>query len=195
MEPNDKIILGLERISEVFKTLLWEKAKIHGISPIQIQLLLFISQHKVELCTVSQLSKEFNLTKPTISDAIRVLTQKQLVEKEFSPADNRSFNIRLSKNGKDLIKELTTYSRPLEQELNKMGKTQRDQLYSALTHLIHQLNVSGILQVQRHCFGCRYYTLQNQNHFCQFLQKNLVETDLQLDCPDHQTKSIDDYGQ
>ncbi|MEL6557873.1 MAG: MarR family transcriptional regulator, partial [Bacteroidota bacterium] len=34
---SSKIVAGLERVSEVFKVLLWEKAKQVGLSPIQIQ--------------------------------------------------------------------------------------------------------------------------------------------------------------
>ena len=38
---SSKIVAGLERISEAFKVLLWEKAKLLGLSPIQIQILIF----------------------------------------------------------------------------------------------------------------------------------------------------------
>ena len=76
---SSKIVAGLERISEVFKVLLWEKAKMVGLSPIQIQMLIFIAFHKQELCNVSHLAKEFNITKPTVSDAIKVLDKKKSV--------------------------------------------------------------------------------------------------------------------
>ena len=90
---SSKIVVGLERISEVFKVLLWEKAKKVGLSPIQIQLLLFIAFHKQELCNVSHLAKEFNITKPTVSDAIKILAQKEMILKDFSSTDSRSYTI------------------------------------------------------------------------------------------------------
>ena len=46
---SSKIVSGLERVSEVFKILLWEKAKRVGLSPIQIQILIFISFHKIKM--------------------------------------------------------------------------------------------------------------------------------------------------
>ena len=64
---SNKIVVGLERISEVFRTLLWAEAKKSGVSPIQIQILIFIAYHKSSLCTVSYLAKELDVTKPTIS--------------------------------------------------------------------------------------------------------------------------------
>lgn len=39
-DVSSKIVAGLERISEAFKVLLWEKAKALGLSPIQIQILI-----------------------------------------------------------------------------------------------------------------------------------------------------------
>ncbi len=52
-ELNSKILNGLERISEAYKSLLWEQAKVYGISPIQIQILLFITDHDMALCTAA----------------------------------------------------------------------------------------------------------------------------------------------
>ena len=43
---SNKIVVGLERISEVFRTLLWAEAKKSGVSPIQIQILIFIAYHR-----------------------------------------------------------------------------------------------------------------------------------------------------
>mgnify|MGYP001953763141 CR=1 FL=1 len=105
---SNKIIAGLERISEAFKVLLWQKAKTIGLSPIQIQILIFINYHKIEFCNVSHLAKEFNVTKPTISDAVKVLVNKELIEKVVKAVgDKIVIGCRLS--GDDFIKGSNTY--------------------------------------------------------------------------------------
>ena len=71
-----KITSGLERIASLFKVLLWEQSKTTVLSPIQIQLIIFIRYHDDSLCNVSYLASEFNLTKATVSDAIRILQEK-----------------------------------------------------------------------------------------------------------------------
>ena len=43
-----KIVVALERISEAFRVLLWEEAKEHSLSPIQVQLLIFCAYHAAE---------------------------------------------------------------------------------------------------------------------------------------------------
>ena len=52
---DNKIVAGLDRISQVFKTLLWGKSKTYNLSPIQIQLLIFIEYHSEEKTTISYL--------------------------------------------------------------------------------------------------------------------------------------------
>ncbi len=185
MELNLKIVAGLERFGEVFKTLLWEKAKVHGISPIQIQILLFISSHSTDLSNVSYLAKEFNLTKPTISDAIRVLLNKEFIEKDFSPTDNRRFNLLLSAKGQALVKTLNDYRLPILNEIETINPTELNQLFGSISKLIYQLNKIGLIQVQRTCFGCQYYKgNQKDSHFCNLLNQKLVDHEIKLDCPD-----------
>ena len=42
-----KIVASLEKISEVFRVLLWAEAKEHRVSPIQLQLLIFLKYHSM----------------------------------------------------------------------------------------------------------------------------------------------------
>jgi DNA-binding MarR family transcriptional regulator len=183
-----KIVVGLERISEAYKALLWEKAKSHNISPIQMQLLTFIDSHKIELCNVSYLAKEFNVTKPTVSDAVKVLHHKGFLEKDFSSTDSRSYNLFLSKTGKNLLSEIGNYFIPISNEINKLTKKDTDQLYSTLSQLIYQLNKNEVLKVQRICFGCNYYSQNNDTHHCNLIDSNLLDTDIRIDCPEFEPK-------
>ena len=57
---NQKITQALERISKAFRVLLWKESKKHGISPIQIQILVFCLSHKPEMLKVSFLAKDFD---------------------------------------------------------------------------------------------------------------------------------------
>ena len=61
--PDSKLLNALERLSETLKSLLWEQAKRYGVSPIQIQILLFVAEQPADLTGVSYLAREFNVTK------------------------------------------------------------------------------------------------------------------------------------
>jgi DNA-binding MarR family transcriptional regulator len=187
---SSKIIVALERISEAFKVLLWDKAKEFGLSPIQIQILIFVAYHKQELCNVSHLSMEFNITKPTVSDAVKVLIKKELIKKDFSSSDNRSYTILLTPSGKNIIKQTEDFANPIKSKLDTFEETKLDDLFHTLSQVIYKLNQSGILTVQRTCFGCKFYKKSNDIHFCNLLEKKLQNSDIRLDCPEFDARKI-----
>ncbi len=189
IDTSSKIVAGLERISEVFKVLLWEKAKMVGLSPIQIQILIFIAFHKQELCNVSHLAKEFNVTKPTISDAVKVLDKKGMVSKNFSTSDSRSYLLQLTEMGKKLVTETNDFATSLKKQIDKFNESELESLFSTISQLIFKLNRSGILTVQRTCYGCTYYQKNNGIDYCNLLQKELKTTEIRLDCPEFEEKA------
>jgi len=183
---TSKIVVGLERLSGVFKVLLWEHAKTIGISPIQIQLLIFIAYHKQELCNVSHLAKEFNITKPTISDAIKVLNKKEFIVKDYSASDSRSYSIFLSDKGKEIVAETENFANPIKKQLIDVDKADLESLYETISKLIYQLNQKGIISVQRSCFSCKFYNKSNNRDYCNLLDKQLLNGDIRLDCPEYE---------
>jgi DNA-binding MarR family transcriptional regulator len=187
-DVSSKIVTGLERISEVFKLLLWEKAKHIGLSPIQIQTLIFVAFHKSELCTVSHLAKEFNITKPTISDAVKVLDRKGIIFKDFSTTDQRSYTIQLTDLGKQLVAETNDFASPLKAQVDTFDVAELDSIFKTLSELIYKLNQNGILTVQRTCYGCKFYQKNDTSDYCNLLQKELKNQDIRLDCPEFAEK-------
>lgn len=185
---TSKVVVGLERISEVFKALLWDQAKATGLSPIQIQILVFVTYHKPELCKVSYLAQEFNVTKPTISDAVRVLLLKGLVEKKDAGRDSRSYIIGLTESGREIVTGIEQFAAPVSSQVEKMSTEQLSSIYKSLTDLIYQLNRSGVLSVQRTCYLCNFYENQVDGHFCHFLKQKLMETEIRIDCPEFESK-------
>lgn len=186
---SNKIVAGLERISEAFKVLLWEKAKLLGLSPIQIQILIFINYHKVEFCNVSHLAKEFNVTKPTISDAVKVLVNKGFIKKVYSTSDSRSYAIQLSDSGKAIVSETENFAHPLKKQLNGIENEDLDSTFKTLSKFIYKLNQIGVLTVQRTCYACKFYQKNDNQHFCNLLEKELQNSEIRIDCEEFEVKA------
>lgn len=186
---SGKIVVGLQRISEAFKVLLWEKAKEFGLSPIQIQILIFVAYHKEAYRNVSYLAKEFNVTKPTISDAIKVLEKKGMIVKDHSSSDSRSYSIFLSDQGKDIVSKTETFVYPIQKELGGISDQKQKDLFSVLSSLIYQLNQKGVLTVQRTCFACKFYKQNGGQDYCSLLEKELLHSDIRLDCAEFESVS------
>ena len=184
-----KITAGLERMSGVFRTLLWEYAKTIGLSPIQIQVLIFVASHDDALCNVSYLAREFNVTKPTISDALKVLEKKGLISKISSADDKRAYTIALTESGKDIVNETESFANPVKKLVEELSNEEQEHLFNSLKKMIFGLNQAGIINVQRICFGCRFYEKKKVNHFCHFLNAELADSDIRLNCPEFEEKA------
>ncbi len=184
-EIQAKIISSLERISEAFRVLLWDHAKVAELSPIQIQLLVFIAYHPEELSQVSHLAEEFNMTKPTVSDAIRVLHQKGYLDKKPSTQDKRVYTLHLTEAGKRVLEKVEHFANPLQTALGFLKEEEQVQLFQSLNQFIYDLNRQGIIRVQRTCRGCRFYEKKGEGkHFCHLLQQDLQDRELRVDCPE-----------
>jgi len=190
MDLNRKIVISLERISQAFRVLLWNESKQYGLSPIQIQILNFLQTHSKEKRKISYLAKEFDMTKATISDSVKVLFQKSFVEKEFETNDSRSFILHLTPEGEEIARNTSLFVTEIENSIDKLGQSEKENLLLNLLGIIDSLNQSGVISIQRMCFSCSNYLpdYNGNKHFCKLLNKKLNDPELQVDCPEFEAK-------
>lgn len=182
---SSKIVAALERLSEVFRVLLWDNAKQYGISPIQIQVLTFLLHYPEEQRTVTFLAAHFNMTKATISDAVKSLEAKNYLIRKVITTDTRSHTLHLIKAGKALAKKVESFAYPLQNTLSLTGSKEQSVLLEQLLQLIFKLNREGIITPQRMCLNCHFYT-QKGGHYCNLVPCKLKAADLRVDCPQFQ---------
>lgn len=182
---DGKIIAALERISESFRVLLWNESKKHGVSPIQVQVLIFLNFHSDEKRKISYLAKEFNMTKATVSEAVKSLEKKELIEKEYEPNDTRSYIINLTQKGEKIARQTAQFTQTLEQSVALLGSGDKNNLLQNLLSVIQSLNKADVITVQRMCFNCSYYEKSTDGHFCKLLNQPLHVSELRIDCPEH----------
>lgn len=186
---ESRIVVALERISEAFRVLLWNEGKENSLSPIQIQILIFIYFHSQEKCKVGYLADEFNMTKATISDSVKILISKGLVDKKTDPDDSRSFTLSLTNEGKKTAEKVSFFASSIEQPLEKLTEEQKSIMLNGLLKLIYDLNKSGIITIQRMCFTCSFYNSENGVHYCNLLKTKLAESEIRVDCPEYSEKT------
>ncbi len=186
---NHKITQALERISKAVRVLLWEESKKYGISPIQIQILIFCLSHKLEMLKVSFLAKEFDLTKPTISDSVKVLIKKELLKKIPDMYDSRSYSIALTQKGRNIAKKTSYFTNSLVAAVGSIDNDLQGAFLKNLLHIIHKLNKDDVISIQRMCLTCYHYNNENNEHFCGLLNRELQNQELQIDCPEHKIPS------
>ncbi len=184
---DGRIVAALERISEAFRVLLWDESKAFSLTPIQVQILIFLHTHSKDKRKVSYLAEEFNLSKPTISDAVKALEEKSLITRKNNPDDSRSYHIELTKKGKEIAEKTSLFTVELVKPIEQLESNDKENLLLSLLRIIYHMTRTGVITIQRMCWTCEYYRSdQDQGqHFCKLLNKRLLVTDLRIDCPEH----------
>lgn len=184
---DSKIIAGLERISEAFRVLIWNRIKNLTISPLQFQILIFIDSHSKDLATVGHLAREFNMTPATISDAVSSLEQKKLVKRLTNINDKRSYIFQPTAKGKRLLKDSKNFLKDLEKSISTLEYPEKENFLMSILKIIFSLYQNGVITQQRMCLTCRYYSNSEGSMQCKLLGIKLNKADLRVDCPEHES--------
>lgn len=185
-----RLVLSLQRLSDMLKALQWEQARTLGLTPLQLQILLFIGYHPAELNKVAHIATELQLSRPTISDAVASLVSKGLLEMQPDKRDRRSFSMLPTEVGRDILLKAEEYALPLTEVLEKRPAFEKNNLYQTIFAMIAGLMNQESGELQRMCYTCAHYQgNKKRQHNCLFLNKSLASAELQIDCMYHSTLS------
>jgi DNA-binding MarR family transcriptional regulator len=190
-DVEGKVVACLERLSRVLGPLLWDKARLYRLSPIQLKLLIHLYYHPTGRRRITYLAKEFNLTQATISDSVSALEAKGLVKRQVSPDDRRAIDLELTDRGRELALDLMDWADPLRVGLRSFTPKEKVSLMQALMKVISDLKRAGLIDVARLCITCRYFTTETTPgattpYYCRLLDRPLAEEELRVDCVDHE---------
>jgi DNA-binding MarR family transcriptional regulator len=138
-DKTAKIVLGLERIANVFRNMLGEQAQKHNISPLQLQILLFIHFNNDGQARGSQIAREFSLAKATISIALKSMEQKRLITRKRDESDSRSYILELTDWGKQITHIAGFYPEPVRKIVALISDTDKNILLKNLNGIIGKL--------------------------------------------------------
>ena len=173
----------LERIGEVARALRWQQATGAGLSPLQIRILGFVSDHPGEPVGVARLAEELQVGRPTVSDSVALRVERGLLLRKPDPHDGRSHALRLTAAGRRWLPA----GGPFTEALATLPLHERETLLLALMRLLASLLESGDVQVQRMCWTCAHYRGDRKGrHHCQLLGTDLAVAELRTDCPEHE---------
>lgn len=185
-----KLIYGLEKVSQIYRTLLWQTQKKTGLSPLQSQIILFMLFHDERFISISNFAIEFSVTKATVSDAFKTLIKKELVQKEQDPIDKRRQSLKLTTEGITLAHEIKNYTEPLETNLGAFSTKKKEQFFGLLQEFLTELNRNDVISSLRMCVTCRHYDLREKKPYCKLMETALKESEIRLDCAEHEVKEF-----
>ena len=185
---NHKIVFALERLSHVFRIQLWEANKQFQLSPLQMQILTTL-RFQPQLDSVTAVSNYLQLTNATVSDAIRVLHQKQYVEKHPDPEDGRRQHLTLTTTGADIAEELSLFANRIGEFVTTLPN--QAEFLESLLQLMQLLQENGFIPLQQMCTTCDHFQHMDSGsspYFCQLLNKPLAIPDLRIHCPEYEAE-------
>lgn len=182
---------ALERVGHALRVALWQQAKEHGLSPVQVQLLHRLSSDPPERRRVGQLAAELDVTAPTISDAVSALRRKELVTSAPSATDARVQLLDLTDAGREVARASAAWTADVGAELARVDVDAKVDALGLLLGVIGGLHDRGVLSVARTCPTCRYFRRATADgpdavHRCALLDAPLPPSALRVDCVDHE---------
>jgi DNA-binding MarR family transcriptional regulator len=182
-----KIAGALERLSQAVRVLLQDAAQDYGLSPTQIHILVRLGT-RGDLGRVGWLADEFDLSQPTVSDAVSALESKGLVAKRRASTDGRVYTIVLTPAGTGVVRWLRFWNVALREAVEAAADEDKPAVMRFLYEIIAALQEKGVITVARMCITCRYFERSRaaeKPHYCTLLRMPLPKTDLRMDCPEH----------
>ncbi|MBI3111906.1 MAG: MarR family transcriptional regulator [Ignavibacteriales bacterium] len=191
-----KIAVGLERISQALKAVIWEEAKKSGLSPIQIQFLTILHFEKYTAWTIGELANRSSLTPATVSDAVTSLEQKGLVARRKKGEDRRTVYLNLTDAGRKMARKLGGWANVLQESTAGLPEQEKAVFLKSLMTVMLSLQGGGHLEPSHMCITCKYFRPNAHRnsrmpHHCATIDIAFGDSELRVDCPDYKANSVE----
>ena len=187
---DKKIAIALERLSRVFRIILWDLSSKEGLSPIQIHILLYINKSCDDICRVSRLAIEFGLAKATVSSAVKALVRKGFINRKKCEHDKRGSFLQLTLKGEALARKLSSWDNVINEQLAGLASNNKKTVLLFLMQLIESMKETGIIDSIRMCINCTHFQryanhTNGERYHCSLTGKEALISELTFDCERH----------
>jgi DNA-binding MarR family transcriptional regulator len=193
---EQRILVGLSKVSLALKSKSWQDAGQHGLSPTQAQILALLKAKGASGLRLSEVADGLAVTPATASDAVRVLDEKGYVQKARSLADGRAITITLTPIGLQLAAQTSCWSDLLLNAVSELSELEQTVFLRGLIKMILNLQQSDQIPIAHMCVNCRFFQPNlhphsEHPHHCDFVDAPFGDRNLRLECPDQITVPID----
>lgn len=182
--------VALYRIGQAVAIMLRRKGMAHGLSPAQVQALLFLAYARPGVRTVGGLAQRLGCTVATASGVADALERKGLALREPWPQHRRTITLRLTARGEALAREVDDALDDLEAIIRELPRPDQEALLRVTRHLVRRLVEMGHVVAYEMCWNCGFFRSHAHPdnpaapHHCAFMDAPLPEEDTYTECPD-----------
>ena len=179
----------IERIAHLIRS----ETRIAGadfdLQPIQQSALHYLAHANRYSDTPQAVTEYFGLTKGTVSQTIKALEAKGLLERGADAQDGRKVHLKVTPAGKKLLKK-TMPARTVTGVWADMDEGMRTDLLVHLKNLLQDLQRKNEMNAFGVCKTCRFNRKTGDNRFfCERTQEPLRPAETELLCREHETST------
>lgn len=186
VDRAEKIAAAIDRLARAQRHARQRAATTEGVTLLQLELLLVLGDGPPPDPVVGRLALELGVTQPTVTDSLRALERKELVERWVDPDDARRTLVMLTARGRRVATRLRTADAELVAAIEALPPEHEDDMLEGLLTVIARLVETGGIDVARTCFTCRFHERRpDGTHRCTLLEADLAPGELRVNCPEH----------
>lgn len=175
-----------ERLSELLKVGTRQAGAHLGLQPVQVEVLNYLVSCNKYSDTSMAVTEYLGQTKGTVSQTIKILEKKGLIEKKLDIKDKRISHLKVTPLGASFLDEHIPSSMFINACENLSSAQQQDILMS-LKLLLESIAQANSMKSFGICRTCRYNNKNADNtYYCHLLKQTLMESETHLICREHE---------
>lgn len=166
----------LERICALFRAQLRRVSNEHGLKLVQLEALVYLSSANRYSDTPLALTEYLALTKGTVSQTLKALEQRGLIEKTPDPSDKRVQHCAVTPEGAAVVADAL-----------RVPEAGGPALHAALTTVLRTLQQTADARTFGVCHSCVHHQVQGTRTRCGLTGEPLRKVDRDKLCREHET--------
>ncbi|WP_280371144.1 MarR family winged helix-turn-helix transcriptional regulator [Pseudomonas sp. BN411] len=175
-----------ERLTSLMRIWHREHPLLADLQPVQLSALEYLARCNHYSDTPLAVTEYLGLTKGTVSQSLKALEAKGLIEKRQDQQDKRSVHLELTPAARELLAAVTP-PEFLANAVAEMGQDAVD-LERLLAGLLRTVQRQADVPGFGLCKTCRFHQQRDGEPFCGLTQEPLARPSIELICREHQPR-------
>ncbi|MFG5863524.1 MarR family winged helix-turn-helix transcriptional regulator [Metapseudomonas sp. CR1201] len=175
-----------ERLTSLMRIWHREHPQLADVQPVQLSALEYLARCNRYSDTPLAVTEYLGLTKGTVSQSLKALEAKGLIEKRQDQQDKRSVHLVLTPAARELLGAVT----PPEFLINAVAEMGADaaELERLLAELLRTVQRQADVPGFGLCKTCRFHQQRDGEPFCGLTREPLARPSIELICREHQPR-------
>jgi len=180
----------IERLSSLIEGEKRKELSEYGLQPVHLDILLYLKRCNRFSDSPLAIADYLNLTKGTVSQSIKNLTQKEFIYKTNDAEDKRVVHLALSMSGEEIVTQLWPPNN-IAKALDSLASDKHESLQVGLVQLLKKCQQENSKKAFGQCKNC-IHNLKQADHtiLCGLTKQTLSTDDIELICKEFSLNTI-----